>query len=65
MGSPLSGVLANQFIENLEADHYLRIVGPYGTWARYGDDFTTLIVIRVDSEELLAIAEYRPHSICA
>ena len=54
MGSPLSGVLANLFMETLEADHYLGIVGPYALWIRYADDVTLLIAVRVVTEDLAA-----------
>ena len=53
MGSPLSGVLANLFMETLEEEHYLGIVGAHAIWVRYADDVTILIAVRVDTEELL------------
>ena len=54
MGSPLSGVLANLFMETLEADHYLGIVGPHALWVRYVDDITLVIAVRVVTEDLVA-----------
>ena len=54
MGSPLSGVLANLFMESLEADHYLGIVGQHAWWVRYADDVTTLISARIVTEDLVA-----------
>ena len=54
MGPPLSGVLANLFMETLEADHYLGIVGSHALWIRYADDVTILIAVRVVTDELAA-----------
>ena len=53
MGSPLSGVLANLFMETLEADHYLDIVGKHALWIRYADDVTLLIAVRVVTDDLV------------
>ena len=38
MGSPLSAVLATLVMEELEADHYLSIIGDTGIYLRYVDD---------------------------
>ena len=54
MGSPLSGAWANLFMENLEADHFLGIVGSHAPWIRYADDVTILISVRVITDELAA-----------
>ena len=54
MGSPLSGVLANLFMETLEADHYLGIVGAHALWIRYADDVTLLVAVRVVTDDLAA-----------
>lgn len=43
MGSPLSAVLAQLFMETLEQDHYKNIVGTASTWLRYVDDVLTIL----------------------
>ena len=48
MGSPLSPVLACLFMEVLEADHFLPIIGPDTTWLRYVDD--VLIIVDKDQD---------------
>ena len=40
MGSPLSGLMANLFMETLKADHYLDIVESHALWIRYANDVT-------------------------
>ncbi|XP_069985630.1 uncharacterized protein [Penaeus vannamei] len=42
MGSPLSAVLAQPFMETLEADHYRSIVGRNVVWLRYVDDILAI-----------------------
>ena len=53
MGSPLSAVLANLYMETLEADHYRKLVGPHVTWVRYVDDVLAVLPRRMNTEKLL------------
>ena len=46
MGSPLSPVAACLYLEMLEQEHYLNIMGPETLWMRYIDD--VLIVVNKD-----------------
>ena len=53
MGSPLSPVLAQLFMENLESGPIRKIVGPHITWLRYVDDTLVLIPRRKNPQQLL------------
>ena len=53
MGSPLSPVLACLFVETLEADHYLNIVGQNATWLRYVDDVFVIVDKQQDLDRIL------------
>jgi len=53
MGSPLSAVLAQLFMETLEADHYRNIVGRNVVWLRYVDDILAVVPTRTNLPDLL------------
>ena len=53
MGNALSPVLACLFMETLEVDHYLELVGPRVTWFRYVDDVVVVIPCRTTLPDLL------------
>ena len=53
MGSPLSAVLACLFMETLEVDHYMEVVGPRVVWLRYVDDIIVVVPCRTDLPALL------------
>ena len=53
MGSPLSPVLACLFMEMLEADHFLGIVGPDTVWLRYVDDILVIVNKNQDLSSIL------------
>ena len=52
MGSPLSPVLAQLFMETLEQDHYKKILGPHAIIYRYVDDYILLVPLRTNLEAL-------------
>ena len=52
MGSPLSPVLACLFMEMLEADHFLGIIGPNTLWVRYVDD---VLLITDNDQDLTSL----------
>ncbi|XP_069992969.1 uncharacterized protein [Penaeus vannamei] len=52
MGSPLSSVFAQLFMETLEADHYRNIVRRKVVWLRYVDDTLALIPTRTNLPDL-------------
>ena len=52
MGSPLSPVLACLFMEMLEADHFLGIIGPNTVWVRYVDD---VLLITDNDQDLTSL----------
>ena len=53
MGSPLSAVLANLFMETLEVDHYFRILGRNCSWLRYVDDILVVVPVNVNIDNKL------------
>ena len=53
MGSPLSAVLASLYMETLEADHYIRIMGRNCTWYRYVDDVLVVVPNKTNIENKL------------
>ena len=53
MGSPLSAVLACLFMETLEVDHYMEVVGQRVVWLRYVDDIIVVVPCRTDLPALL------------
>ena len=53
MGSPLSAVLANLYMELLEKEHYLPILGDSVTMYRYVDDMIAFIPHETDIDDLL------------
>lgn len=53
MGSPLSPVLACLFMEMLESDYFLKIVGPDTTWLRYVDDILVILSKDTDLKSVL------------
>ena len=53
MGSPLSAVMAQLFMEALEADHLRRLVGRNVVWYRYVDDVLAVLPVRTDVQDLL------------
>ena len=53
MGSPLSPVLACIFMETLETDHFLNIVGQSTTWLRYVDDILVIVNKQQDLDSVL------------
>ena len=52
MGSPLSAVLACLFMEALEVDHYMEVVGPRVVWLRYVDDVIVVVPSRTDLPDM-------------
>ena len=54
MGSPLSAVLACLFMETLEMDHYMGVVGPRVVWLRYVDDIIVVVPSRTNLQDLQA-----------
>ena len=54
MGSPLSPVLAQLFMEVLEHDHYKKILGPHVIIYRYVDDYFLIVPRRTNLQTLLA-----------
>ena len=53
MGSPLSAVMAQLFMEALEADHLRHLVGSNAVWLRYVDDVLAVLPARTDVQALL------------
>ena len=53
MGSPLSAVMAQLFMEALEADHLCHLAGRNATWYRYVDDILAILPGRTDVQDLL------------
>ena len=53
MGSPISAVLANLYMETLELDHFRAITGPRVTWLRYVDDILTVLPRRTRTDQVL------------
>ena len=53
MGSPLSPVLAQLFMEVLENDHYKKILGPHVIIYRYVDDYIVLVPLRMNLQVIL------------
>ena len=51
MGSPLSPVAACLYLEKLEEEHYLGIMGPDTMWMRYIDDVLIVIPKDIDIEQ--------------
>ena len=43
MGSPLSAVMASLYMESLERDRFLRIIGRGASWFRYVDDVLVIV----------------------
>ena len=43
MGSPLSAVMASLYMESLEEDNFLRIIGRGSQWYRYVDDVLVIV----------------------
>ncbi|XP_076031954.1 uncharacterized protein LOC143019858 [Oratosquilla oratoria] len=43
MGSPVSAILANLYMEMLETDKYMNIMGRGSTWLRYVDDIIAIL----------------------
>ena len=54
MGSPLSPVAACLYMEMLESDHYVEIMGPNSHWMRYVDDVIVVTPEDTDLEERLS-----------
>ncbi|XP_069971546.1 uncharacterized protein [Penaeus vannamei] len=52
MGSPLSAVLAQLFMETLEADHYRIIVGRNVVWLRYVGDIPAVVPTKTNLPDL-------------
>ena len=52
MGSPLSAVLAQLFMETLEADSFRHIVGRNAVWLRYVDEVLAVVPTRTDLQDL-------------
>ena len=62
MGSPLSAVLADLYMEMLEKEHFLRILGDGLTVFRYVDDTIAFIPKECDTGDLLKrLNEVEPH----
>ena len=55
MGSPLSAVLANLYMELLEKEHYLSILGDNVNVYRYVDDMIAFIPNECDVDDLLGL----------
>ena len=53
MGSPLSPVLAQLYMEVLENDHYKKILGPNVIFYRYVDDYVLLVPRRMNLQVML------------
>nr|XP_027230559.1 uncharacterized protein LOC113822215 [Penaeus vannamei] len=53
MGSPLSAVLAQLFMETHEADYYRNILGSNVVWLRYVDDILAVVPTRTNLQDLL------------
>ena len=53
MGSPLSAVMANLFMEALEKDQLMDILGEGAHWYRYVDDILAIIPETADTDEIL------------
>ena len=53
MGSPLSAVLANLYMELLENEHYLPILGDKVNMLRYVDDIIAFISDEINIEDFL------------
>ena len=54
MGSPLSPVAACLYMEMMEKDHFLNIMGPDVVWHRYIDDVLIVAPNNIDLDEKLA-----------
>ncbi|XP_069980163.1 uncharacterized protein [Penaeus vannamei] len=52
MGSSLSAILAQLFMETLEADHYRNIVGRSVVWLHYVDDILAVVPTRTNLPDL-------------
>lgn len=55
MGSPISPVMSCLFMELLEDEHFLRILGRNSTWMRYIDDVLVVIPKRTNVENKLRL----------
>ena len=53
MGSPLSPIAACLFMETLEEEHFLRIIGDSSIWLRYVDDVLVIVPKDTDLNEKL------------
>ena len=53
MGSPLSAVMASLFMETLETDEYVRIIGRDAKWYRYVDDVLVIVPQNTDVDNKL------------
>ncbi|XP_069952924.1 uncharacterized protein [Cherax quadricarinatus] len=54
MGSPISAVLANLYMEHLESEHFANIIPSSVTWLRYVDDVLVITRKRFDVRDLQA-----------
>ena len=54
MGSPLSAVAACLYMETLEKEHFIRIIGRGNKWVRYVDDILVIVHKNVDLQNKLA-----------
>ena len=62
LGSPLSAVLANLFMEVLEVDYFRPIVGNECFWVRYVDDCFVMLSQHVDLDALVnTLNNVNPH----
>ena len=52
MGSPLSGILSNLFLEHLEANYFNQVIHKDIVWLRYVDDVLVIAPRRLDLDSL-------------
>ena len=53
MGSPLSAVMASLYMESLENDSLLRVMGDDSSWFRYVDDVLVIMPTNTDVKDKL------------
>ena len=54
MGSPLSPAAASFYMEMMETDHFMGIIGDESYWMRYVDDVIVITPEDIDLDDKLA-----------